>query len=586
MAATIEIKYFNSFWVKKVNSKDYQSSTSSEGVQSTVKSNPNFTGLPFYSYGTTDANRYLNYFTVSDTTKTKPDINIVNTIGDWFIEESRIKGSFNGSSTDYGVKAYVVDKNYISEIARNKIIYSGLFNSDTNVNETNVFSQATNITFVAPPEYGSIQKLYSSDTKLHIFQENKISRALLDKDAIYAANGQGTPVSTTKLVIGDITTYVGEFGISTNPESFDYYANRMYFTDKRRNSVIRLSNNGITEISDYGMKDYFRDKLSSLSENLKVVEVSDTIDTINPSWPYPNTLSPGEPYLSKNSPGGPVDFVEAPYGSAILINGVETGCFVEEVYSVNNLGEDWRVKISDLIPFQFAQGSVITFRNYEKDLITGSYDVYSGNYMLSLQGKDSYDTLSFDEKSNGWVSFFDYKPSFMYSLFSSFYSTTKSSLWVHHSDEAPRNSFYGSEPNKSSIEFIFNQQPSIMKVFKTINYEGTNGWEVTKMESDIEGFISGGNRSDTIKTVKSYDEGAYIEAGVTKRAGFYVKENRYCANIVSSSIARPGEIILGSQTSGIKGYFTTVKIETDSTTDIGNAKELFLVGTEFVPSSY
>jgi hypothetical protein len=106
------------------------------------------------------------------------------------------------------------------------------------------------------------------------------------------------------------------------------------------------------------------------------------------------------------------------------------------------------------------------------------------------------------------------------------------------------------------------------------------------MESDIEGFISGGNRSDTIKTVKSYDEGAYIEAGVTKRSGFYVKENRYCANIVSSSIARPGEIILGSQTSGIKGYFTTVKIETDSTTDIGNAKELFLVGTEFVPSSY
>ena len=52
--------------------------------------------------------------------------------------------------------------------------------------------------------------MYASDTKLHIFQENKISRAPVDKDMIYAADGQGTPVSTNTLVIGEINPYVGE----------------------------------------------------------------------------------------------------------------------------------------------------------------------------------------------------------------------------------------------------------------------------------------------------------------------------------------------------------------------------------------
>jgi len=47
----------------------------------------------------------------------------------------------------------------------------------------------------------------------------------------------------------------------------------------------------------------------------------------------------------------------------------------------------------------------------------------------------------------------------------------------------------------------------------------------------------------------------------------------------------PGEIIFGNNISGIKGYFATVKIQTDSTTDISGAKELFAVGTKFIQSS-
>jgi hypothetical protein len=153
----------------------------------------------------------------------------------------------------------------------NALIYSGIFNSRTGINNTNVFNVAEDITKAVDPANGSIQKLYAEDTNLIIFQENKVNKALIDKDAIYSAEGQGSAVSTANLIIGQIVPYAGNFGISTNPESFAVYGYRKYFIDKNRNAILRLSQDGITEISNYGMYDYFRDELSSLSVSDKAI---------------------------------------------------------------------------------------------------------------------------------------------------------------------------------------------------------------------------------------------------------------------------------------------------------------------------
>jgi hypothetical protein len=37
---------------------------------------------------------------------------------------------------------------------------------------------------------------------------------------------------------------------------------------------------------------------------------------------------------------------------------------------------------------------------------------------------------------------------------------------------------------------------------------------------------------------------------------------------------------------GIKGYFSTVIISTDTVTDVGGMKELFAVSSDYVESSY
>jgi hypothetical protein len=77
---------------------------------------------------------------------------------DWYIEESRIKGGYNNTTVDFGVKAYLVEDVSQSSRRTNSLIYSGVFNSRTGINQTNQFSVAEEITRSVDPIGGSIQR--------------------------------------------------------------------------------------------------------------------------------------------------------------------------------------------------------------------------------------------------------------------------------------------------------------------------------------------------------------------------------------------------------------------------------------------
>jgi len=193
---------------------------------------------------------------------------------DWVIEEARIRGGYNNTIVDLGVKAYIVEDTTAQQHRSNSIIYSGIYNSRTGINNTNQFPTGQDITRSLDPAQGSIQKLYAENTNLIIFQESKVSQALIDKNAVYSADGQPMTTSGT-MVIGQIQAYAGNYGISTNPESFAVYGYRKYFTDRNQNAVLRLSQDGITEISAYGMLDYFRDNLTSVGNGGRIVGMWD-----------------------------------------------------------------------------------------------------------------------------------------------------------------------------------------------------------------------------------------------------------------------------------------------------------------------
>jgi len=165
--------------------------------------------------------------------------------------------------------------------------------------------------------------------------------------------------------------------------------------------------------------------------------------------------------------------------------------------------------------------------------------------------------------------------------------------------------FY-SVDNPSTVTFIANPDPSVQKNFLNIDYEGNSGWKVVSIESDETGFereyaagvplASWKLYIDETNQIYSYEEGAYDGLGNTGlaasptnppllHAGFDRKENRYVANLVNNSTERPGEVIFGNQVSGIKGFFATVQMSTDTATDPGGYKELYTVGTNYSVSS-
>jgi hypothetical protein len=532
MSATIEIKYYNSFWLKKMatitavsavnpNSPTPAPNTAASVGASTIgQSTLTITNAAAASVGIGQSISYTIssvIYTYTIILKTLSGANTILTLSspitganvpggtiltfgeidnnawlpsryestpdrDWYIEESRIRGGYENTSVDLGVKAYIVEDSPQREKLPSTLIYSGVFNSRTGVNNTNQFSVADDITRTVDPAQGSIQKLYAEDTNLIIFQELKVSRALIDKDAIYSAEGQ--PMTTSgSMVIGQVQSYAGNYGIGSHPESFAVYGYRKYFVDNYQNVVLRLSQDGITEISAYGMLDYFRDQLSNTS----------------------------------------------------LVNGS----------------------------------------------IYGMWDMHNKQYVLSIQPTSGEsNTLSFDEDSNGWTSFFSFIPNGGLSLRNNFYTVYSGKIWKHYITSVPKATFYDTN-YESNVTIVFNPYVSVSKSFLTINYEGTQNWRLSSLETE----------TDTSVIIKEYYFPSTL-AGLEDQLfenKFKKKENKYFANILNISAVQEGEIQWGQSISGIKGFYATATFAclNGSVDSITNQKaELYAVSAEYVESSY
>ena len=177
------------------------------------------------------------------------------------IESNRINDDFNEMFLLNGVRASITTQQTYEEERRSTgLIYSGLYNSNSGVNDLNQFLMAEKITKDLNPTFGSIQKLFQRRISLVALCEDRIVSITSNKDAIFNADGNSQLIASDK-VLGDANPFEGNYGISKNPESFASESYRAYFTDKNRGAVLRLSKDGITPISTSGMHDWFRDNL-------------------------------------------------------------------------------------------------------------------------------------------------------------------------------------------------------------------------------------------------------------------------------------------------------------------------------------
>ena len=124
--------------------------------------------------------------------------------------------------------------------------------------------------------------------------------------------------------------------------------------------------------------------------------------------------------------------------------------------------------------------------------ILGSYNDDKGSYNITLNNQ----TLSFDERVDGWTSFKSFIPENGFSLNNIYYTYKNGELYSH--DSEIRNTFYNTA-TPSSVKFIFNDFPQSVKSFKTLNYEGSDSRKYTYSGSIGDITIGAGTTLEVLK---------------------------------------------------------------------------------------
>lgn len=194
-------------------------------------------------------------------------------------------------------------------------------------------------------------------------------------------------------------------------------------------------------------------------------------------------------------------------------------------------------------------------------------------------------TVMFSEEVKGWTSFHTFQPEFMLGMNSQFFSFKGGDLFVHHSDDVPRNTYYGDQ-KESKVSVMINDSPSDIKAVKAVSLEGNYSWDtlitafVSNIDSNVKSTITSAEfikkegiwyayarRNEDSKQIDS--KAAYGIGRITKVEGNTMRVNG------SSSVLVAGDVIVKSSDMSILGEVTSTYKEDGETvinlTSIGTA---------------
>ena len=325
----------------------------------------------------------------------------------------------------------VVNNNAAERRLETTVYFSETYSSTGSVNGLSSFNPANSPYFDYNKSFGSIQSLQMRDNDLIIFHENKVGRVLVQKDILNTASGEGLVSLSTKVIGNYVNLYQGEYGCCYQPESIVNFGNVFYFIDIKKGVALRLSADGLTVISDQGMRDYFRDL--------------------------------GEMYVINDPEHSEVE-------SFNIVAGYDPK-YDEYIVTFPNVYPKRNESLWD--------GNVKSWDS--------SFDKYQNKTQEIIYNAQ---TLAFNERVNRWTSFYDFHSEYYGRVGRQFIGFKEGRLYRHNMTDRyyqdmyaltedhylskinkKYNSFYG-EQFDSHIEFPFNAEPSSVKSFNAISLEG------------------------------------------------------------------------------------------------------------------
>lgn len=438
-------------------------------------------------------------------------------LNDFFVSNSWSRGRANAYSPESK-----------QEFRKATVWFSEPFFTDTYTNGFSSYNLSLAPYKDLDRSYGGVFKIRKRGTSLITYQENKVSNIPISRQIIESADG-GRTLALSSNLFGDQTTYDGDWGICQNPESFAQMGSTHYFCDIKRGKVLRLANNGLTPISDYGMNNFFDERsreLLSVSSTIDIrggydreygeyvlnfpsvqlfnftISDRDIPGVFNMNFSLPNSSEDANNIYLNADVVGVQNPPEKVYGnetrnwSQICENWGEWGYVyldlddykeTGKVFVFTNLANSISTAYETLVKIPTSNGDYYAQAtiNFRTGVVTIPKAQDCGGFDLDITASTATTpyTLGFYEDANRWQTFYSYQPEYMGGISSQFLSFNGGSLWKHN-DNATRNNFYGVQYD-SEIEIYFNAMPSVVKAFKSMWLEGSTSWDVTALETNL-----------------------------------------------------------------------------------------------------
>ena len=364
--------------------------------------------------------------------------------------------------------------------------------------------------------HGSIRYMVNRDDSVVFIQDKKCGVFPVSRNLVEFSSGeQNLTVSTN--VVGNPSYYQGEYGVNNNPESVAVNEGRIYFADIRNGSVLRISRDGITPISDAKMDTFFWTKFENLVQNASVKKVIGGFDVENNEYiistaslyKSPVAITDGSTTysysLQTNSAGntvfGSIDYDDNQIFKADTeFRTFDNVCdnFADSINAVIYLdrlvdgqpivlGEEYigttptaLYGIATDISYNFFIPVLI---NVSKGTFTFPNDCgsFQGTIGTAVDDTSGF-TAGYDAGSNVWTTLYSFRPENVVSIDSLLYTFNAGTMYKHSTD-ADRNTYYGTAYD-SVVEIISAANASMVKTFESISIEGTNAWATLITNTD------------------------------------------------------------------------------------------------------
>jgi hypothetical protein len=449
-----------------------------------------------------------------------------------FVEANNVSDFFSSTNTSIG-RPFAVLPEAKTIYRTGSVTYSEPFIIDVTRLGLSSFNPSLAPFYDLNYIHGSIRYMVNRDDSVVFIQDKKCGLFPVNRNQIeYVSGQQGVTVSTN--VVGTPNYYAGEYGVGNNPESVATEGGRIYFSDIRNGKVIRISQDGITPISETKMDAFFKDAFRDIVRFGTIKTVIGGVDEEAGEYIVSTpridtsvvTITDGATTYTYQLEAAFTSMIwdvtsdiwstTTQTWSGIVISGITYDSdllttFSTEFRTFDDLCDEFQDSVNAIVFLDLltsGQPAIVgaefqgTGQTIYGIATNSSFDFYapiilnlsSGVFAFlndcgtftGTQGPSSAAstgfTVGYDTDNNVWNTRYSYSPERIASLDDTLYTFQNGTMYIHD-DTANRSTYYGVGYG-STVEVISNNNPSMVKAYESLSLEGTSAWAATITNTD------------------------------------------------------------------------------------------------------